>query len=266
MPGAMAILSPAKTLDMTGGADCPLDPTRPRLASRTKVLAETLRSWSPTRLEKLMSISRKLAEENAGRWKNFGTRSNPRGPAALCFRGDVYQGLEAWTLTPRQLEWAQDHVRILSGLFGLLRPLDAIQAYRLEMGTSLKTTDAKDLYGFWGAGIHTLLAKDIREQDASFLVNLASEEYSRAAMLDSLDVPVINVKFMQVVRSDAKFIAIYAKKARGLMARWMATRRPRTIKDLAGFDSESYALDTRNSSEHELVFKRPKPTPAKAAG
>ena len=265
MPGLFTILSPAKTLDMeadaasAGGA-----PTKPRLAAQTRTLAGELRDYSPKRLEKLMSISAKLAGLNAGRWQDFGTRGNPRHSAALCFRGDVYQGLEAWTMKTASMKWAQERLRILSGLYGLLRPLDVIQPYRLEMGTRLKTDQGADLYSFWGDRINTLLRADMADAGATALVNLASDEYSKAARLGELDVPVVNVKFLQVDQGTAKFMAFYAKQSRGLMARWMADTRPKTIAALADFDVQGYRLVKKDSTGDTLVFSRPKPAPASA--
>ena len=162
------------------------------------------------------------------------------------------------------LKWAQQRLRTLSGLYGLLRPLDSIQPYRLEMGTRLKTDQGGDLYSFWGDQIHTLLRQDIAACRATALVNLASDEYSKAAQLKLLEVPVIGVKFLQVDRGEAKFITFYGKRARGLMARWMADHRPKTIADLADFDSEGYRFHSSESSDTTLVFTRPKPAPVSA--
>ena len=263
MPGLFTILSPAKTLDMSGGEGLPFEASRPRHASKTTTLAKELEGFSPGKLEKLMSISAKLAKENASRWQAFGERSNPRGAAAMCFRGDVYQGLEAWTMKKPALSWAQDRVRILSGLYGLLRPLDTIQPYRLEMGTRLKTTEATNLYDFWGPSILKTLTADMKDVGAKILINLASDEYSKAARLSELDVPVVDVKFLQIDSGKSKFISFYAKRARGLMARWMSDHRPRTLADLNGFDTEGYRIDTSASEDSLLVFSRPKPSAAK---
>ncbi len=265
MPGLMTILSPAKTLDMEGThRSRSIEASRPRLSTQTRQLAGELQTYSPARLTTLMKISSTLAEENAGRWHQFGRRGNPRGSAALCFRGDVYQGLEAWTMKAASLKWAQQRIRILSGLYGILRPLDTIQPYRLEMGTRLKTEEGQDLYNFWGDRIHQLLQADLAECKATALVNLASDEYSKAAQLKRLEVPVIGVKFLQVSGGKAKFITFYGKRARGLMARWMADQRPKTIADLADFDSEGYRFHSSESSDSTLVFTRPKPAPVSA--
>ncbi|MEC8320185.1 MAG: peroxide stress protein YaaA [Planctomycetota bacterium] len=264
MPGFTAILSPAKSLDMAA-SDIPngLETSNPRLGSRTRALAEILSTLSAARLGTLMSISTKLSELNHERWQAFGARSNPRGPAAMCFRGDVYQGLEAWTMNARALAWAQDHLRILSGLYGLLRPLDRIQPHRLEMGTRLKTAEAGDLYEFWGDDIARTLGKDIAANGSETLVNLASDEYSKAARLDTLDVPVIDVKFLQIDGGKEKFISFHAKQSRGLMVRWMADHRPRTLKALRDFDAGGYEISDASTAD-TLVFTRPKPPPLRA--
>lgn len=261
MPAFTAILSPAKSLEMDAN-DIPgeLPTTTPRFAPQTRRIAAELAKVSTSGLGKLMSISKPLAELNHARWSAFGTRSNPRGPAAMCFRGDVYQGLEAWTMKKASLAWAQDHVRILSGLYGLLRPLDRIQPYRLEMGTRLKTAEFSNLYGFWGDQIATALKKDMAETGSNTLVNLASDEYAKAARLESLDVPVISTKFLQIDGGKAKFMSFYAKQSRGLMARWMADHRPKTIAALRTFDAEGYTL-ADESTDDTLVFIRTKPLP-----
>ena len=260
MSTLMAILSPAKSMEMHG---CPggLTPSRPRLQAQTRQLAELLREHSARKLQALMSISPKLAEQNVLRWKNFNMRANPRTPSAFFFRGDVYQGFEAWTLDRKALAWAQDHVRILSGLFGLLRPLDSIQPYRLEMSTPLKTPSGKDLYAFWGNAITEVLRKDIRSQHADTIVNLASDEYSRVLDMDALNVAIVQVRFLQVDKAKTKFISFYAKQARGLMARWMAIHKPRRASDLTDFDLGGYQLDRNVSGHGELIFTRPKPSP-----
>lgn len=263
MPGLFTILSPAKTLDMEGGEGLNFEASRPRHSAKTTTLAKELEGYSSGKLEKLMSISAKLAKENATRWNVFGERSNPRGAAAMCFRGDVYQGLEAWTMKKTALTWAQDRIRILSGLYGLLRPLDTIQPYRLEMGTRLKTGEGANLYEFWGSSIKKTLLSDMKDAGAKTLVNLASDEYSKAARLSELDLPVVDVKFLQVDGGKSKFVSFYAKRARGLMARWMADHRPRTLSDLNGFNTEGYTFDSTSSEDSLLVFSRPKPAAVK---
>ncbi|MAH66213.1 MAG: hypothetical protein CMJ27_12000 [Phycisphaerae bacterium] len=261
MSGFTTVLSPAKTLEMDPpSTPGDLESTTPRFAAQTRQLVETLGDQSPATLERLMSISGTLAALNHDRWQAFNTRGNPRGPAALCFRGDVYQGLEAWTMKKTSLAWAQDHVRILSGLYGLLRPLDRIQPYRLEMGTRLKTEAASNLYEFWGDRIGKALKKDMADNGSETLVNLASDEYAKAARLETLGVPIISTKFLQLDGGKAKFMSFYAKQSRGLMARWMADHRPKTIAALRKFDAEGYSLSDESTAD-TLVFVRPKPLP-----
>ncbi|MDG1837239.1 MAG: peroxide stress protein YaaA [Phycisphaerales bacterium] len=263
MSNMLAILSPAKTMEMDQ-PQTTVRASRPRLGSHTKQLAEELQGYSAKKLGTLMSISDKLALLNEDRWQCFGDRTNPRGPAAICFRGDVYQGLEAWTLNQRSLAWAQDHVRILSGLYGLLRPMDVIQPYRLEMSTRLKTSEGVSLYEFWGNSISKILQKDLKNIKATALINLASDEYSKALDLKDMDIPVINVKFLQRDGARDKFISFFAKRARGLMARWMSEHRPRTLSDLTEFTSEGYKINAKTSDEQTLIFSRPKPQAKKA--
>ena len=180
------------------------------------------------------------------------------------FQAQEYQGFEAWTLDRRALAWAQDHVRILSGLFGLLRPLDLIQPYRLEMNTALKTNSGKDLYAFWDNSITGILRKDICKQGVDTLVNLASDEYSRVLDMDALGVKIIQVRFLQIEEGKAKFISFYAKQARGMMGRWMAIHRPKRTLTLEAFDLGGYQLDRDESGNGSLIFTRPKPAPGRA--
>ena len=267
MSGLHTILSPAKSLQMDGGdrTTASFATSRTRFTAKTKRLAQELKTFSPKKLGNLMSISDKLALLNAERWSTFGERDNPRGAAAMCFRGDVYQGLEAWTMDTRALGWAQDHVRILSGLYGLLRPLDVIQPYRLEMGTRLATDAGANLYEFWGDDIIKTLRKDMTDAGSDVLVNLASDEYSKAARLNEMEVPVVDVKFMQKDGGKLRFISFHAKRARGLMARWMSDNRPKRVADLDGFDLEGYRFAKKESDENVLVFSRPKPAAKKTA-
>lgn len=255
------LLSPAKTLDY----DSPLPPglaeraTRPRHVDEAAALIEVLRGYTPARIATLMSLSDPLAELNAGRyaaWSRRFTAHNSR-PAALAFNGDVYEGLQAASLTEADWAWAQRHLVILSGLYGLLRPLDKLQPYRLEMGTRLPTPGgAKDLYGYWG----DTLAQDLNDMQAGtrtpVVVNLASQEYARAALRPALKARVVECVFEQWHGGQWKVISFFAKKARGLMARYAIERRVATPKALRGFDSEGYAFDPGASEDDRLVFRR----------
>ena len=204
---------------------------------------------------------------NFTRFQDFSTpfsASNAK-PAGLTFAGDTYVGLAAHTFDEQDWAFAQDHLGILSGLFGLLRPLDYVQAYRLEMGTRLKTDSGSNLYEFWGESITKTLKKDLAAVKGTTLVNLASDEYAKAIQLDKLGGDVINVKFLQKDAGKEKFISFFAKRARGLMARWMSTDRPSKPADLSGFNLEGYRIKKSASSENELVFVRPKPAAKKKA-
>ena len=256
MSGCFVMLSPAKTMDMSMTA-CPCPCSQPRLKPHTKTLVEAMRSYSPTQLSRTQSISSKLASLNADRWAAFGERNNPRGPAAMVFQGDVYRGLEAWSLSARPLSWCQRGIRILSGLYGALRPLDRIQPYRLEMGTKISIDHGSNLYEFWGDAISKLIARDITSSGSTLLVNLASKEYAHAVSLDHMPVPSIEVRFLQKKGSQAKFVAVHAKRARGLMARWIAEHRPKNATDLTHFDSEGYLFTRKSSTEDTLTFVRP---------
>ena len=180
----IAILSPAKTLDMSCVHKAKMSSSR--FKSQTELLASNMKKCSSGKLAKLMKISDKLSRLNYERWKIFGDKNNESGPAAFCFQGHVYKGLDALTLNKKSLDFSQDCLRILSGLYGLLRPLDKIQPYRLEMGTALKTEKGKNLYEFWGDSITELLHKDIKKIDAKWLINLASQEYCKALNVEQL--------------------------------------------------------------------------------
>lgn len=254
-----AILSPAKSMQFDGAV--PKVPTsRARFAKHTSTITEAMRQRSPAQLQKLQGISAVLAKENADRWTVMRTRKAQRGAAVLCFAGDVYQGLHAATLTTAQQAWLQDHVRVLSGLYGLLRPMDVLQAYRLEMGTRLKVNRTVNLYAFWGDTLTAALKRDMGK--ASCLVNLASDEYAKAIDFKALKAEVISVRFLQEVNGTAKFMSFYAKRARGEFARWMAQHKPASSKALAKFDAAGYRLTDRIGST--LTFARPKPAPLNA--
>ena len=264
------VLSPAKRLDFS---DHPLAKraTRPRMAEDTAQLAVTTRRLTAPDLKRLMHLSDDLAKLNRERFRDFDAERDGDLPAALAFAGDVYQGLKARELDPAGMGWAQDHLRILSGLYGVLRPLDAIQPYRLEMGTKLSTRRGRDLYAFWADRIAGRLDADLAGHTEAVIVNLASEEYFGAVDRKALKAPVIDVRFEEEKDGDRRVLSFFAKQARGLMARWAIDQRIERAADVKGFDRAGYRIDKAVSADAALVFWRPQPPPVaeqrvKAAG
>lgn len=252
----IAVLSPAKTLDFE--TEISLEKSKARLFDRSKVLLETLKDKNGQDLQDMMSISDQLAELNVKRFQKFSTRHTPKNSkqSLFAFRGDVYVGLDADDFTEEDTAFAQDHLRILSGLYGLLRPLDGIQPYRLEMGTQLPVNGHKNLYEFWGDTISKTLNKDLRKQGDKILVNLASVEYFKSVDRKALKAQVIDVDFKDFKNGEYKIISFFAKKARGLMARYMIKNKISQVEDLKAFDYEGYYFDPQNSTETFLAFKR----------
>jgi uncharacterized protein len=258
------LISPAKTLDY----DTPVPATVARHASEPLFTTEaesligTLRRQSPAQVAALMDLSAPLAALNVERyaaWQPVATPSNSK-PAVLAFDGDVYDGLQAKTLNTADLRWAQDHVLILSGLYGALRPLDRLQPYRLEMGTALKTTRGKDLYAYWGDRVAELINQRLQGQRAPVVVNLASQEYARAALRPALQARVVEVVFEETNPDGShQVISFFAKKARGRMLRFAVLQRARSLATLQAFAEDGYRLDTGASGAERLVFRRPRP-------
>lgn len=253
----LIVLSPAKTLDF----ESPIKvnkTTEPDFIPRSAELISTLRTMPPAQIGSLMSISDSLAQLNVARyasWSKKFTADNSR-PAVLAFDGDVYEGLDARSLSARQLDWAQKHLRILSGLYGLLRPLDLMQPYRLEMGTRLATKRGKDLYAFWGDQITEALNESLTVAKAQALVNLASEEYFKSVKPAKLDRPVITPVFEEWKGGGYKIVSFFAKRARGLMARYAIENKLTKLEQLKDFDSEGYAFDAKASNEARWIFRR----------
>ncbi len=253
----LIVLSPAKTLDYESPVNTEIS-TKPDFIKRSAELIAILRQSSPDRIASLMHISDQLATLNANRfaaWSPRFTAKNSR-QAMLAFNGDVYEGLNAATFNEKQLAYAQSNIRILSGLYGVLRPLDLMQPYRLEMGTKLANPAGKDLYAFWGETVTQALNLQIAAQKAGALINLASEEYFKAVKPALLTVPVITPMFLDWKNGKYKIISFYAKRARGLMARYAATKgliRPQALK---AFDVDGYAFDEASSDAHSWIFKR----------
>ena len=253
------VLSPAKTLDLSPAPEA-LPATRPALSARAAEVAKVARALTAADLKRLMGISDKLAALNVERFAAYRPRAAQAGvQAALAFAGDVYEGLDARRLSVDDLAWAQDRLRILSGLYGVLRPLDRIQAYRLEMGIKLPTDRGDDLYAYWGGEIAKALNAAARGMADPTVVNLASVEYFKSVDRDVLKPPVVSCTFQQEVAGALKTISFYAKTARGLMARHAIRTRAERVADLKRFDRAGYRHRPELSSETELVFTRPHP-------
>jgi hypothetical protein len=255
------LLSPAKTLDYDTPVPAPLRrrATEPLFTAQAAGLIEVLRGQGATQVAALMDLSDKLASLNVARyaaWQPQATPANSK-PAVLAFAGDVYDGLQAGTLGTADFTWAQQHLVILSGLYGALRPLDRLQPYRLEMGTALKTAGAKDLYGYWGDTVAEHLNTLQADEEKPVVVNLASQEYSRVALRPALRARVVECVFEEVRDGEPRIISFFAKKARGLMARYAIQQRVRSVKALQAFGAEGYAYDKAASSADRLVFRRP---------
>jgi cytoplasmic iron level regulating protein YaaA (DUF328/UPF0246 family) len=254
------LLSPAKTLDYdTPAGDLPH--TEPGFIELSARLIEVLRKKSARQVAKLMDLSEKLATLNVERYqawsREFG-RHNAK-QAVLAFDGDVYDGLRARTLQRDDLDWAQRHLCILSGLYGVLRPLDWMQPYRLEMGTALKAGRAGNLYQFWAPHIAAYLNQRLAADPSPVVVNLASQEYFRAVDTSALKARVIDCVFEELRPDGYKIISFSAKRARGLMARWAIQQRVATPRTLEGFALDGYAFDSAVSRPDRLVFRRNNP-------
>lgn len=252
------LLSPAKTLDYETPVAPDVPHTLPRFPKQSARLIEVLRRQSPRQIAELMDLSPALAELNVGRYRSWSERFDEHNSrqAVLAFDGDVYDGLQARSLSRADLDWAQRHLRMLSGLYGVLRPLDRMQPYRLEMGTSLPVGDARNLYQFWGSDIAGQLNQDLQADATPVVVNLASQEYFRAVDLKRLKARVIECVFEDWKGGDFKVISFFAKKARGLMARYAIRQRVLTPRTLEGFDFEGYRFDASVSQPDRLVFRR----------
>lgn len=252
----LILISPSKTLDFSSAAI--KDFSQPRLLSHSQELIDILKTKQLEELKKLMSISDNLAALNAERYTAFHTPFNKENAkqALLAFKGDVYLGLEAATFNVEQLHFAQQTIRILSGLYGLLRPLDLIQPYRLEMGTRLKNAKGKDLYQFWGDQITNLINQDLENDHHKFVINLASKEYFQAVNPAALKGQLINITFKENRNGTLKVISFNAKKARGKMARYIVRNNIDNVETLKGFYEDDYIFNDSLSSESDWVFTK----------
>ncbi len=252
----LTVISPAKKLDFEG-VPLKLDATEPDFIADAYSLSRTARRLSVAELQKLMRISPALAKLNQARFKDFAESPAPEQvkPAALAFNGDTYTGLQADSFTADDLAYAQNHLRILSGLYGLLRPMDNIQPYRLEMGSRLATRRGKTLYQYWGARI----AEAINEVEADTLLNCASVEYFSAVKPEALMPKVVTPVFMEVRDGEAKIVSFFAKKARGMVARYVVQNRIDGVEDVKNFDHGGYCFQPKASDAKKLVFTRAYP-------
>lgn len=253
----LMVISPAKTLDYTSAVSFK-EYTEPQHIKEAEQLIKLLRKLSAQELASLMGISDKLAALNVaryGQWSNTFTTENAR-QAILAFKGDVYTGLAVEDFTAQDFKFAQQHLCILSGLYGVLRPLDLMQPYRLEMGTKLTNSKGKDLYAFWDEQISQWLNKALAEQGDDVLVNLASNEYFKSVKSKSLAANVVEVDFKDLKNGQYKIISFYAKKARGMMARFIIKHQLKKVEQLKEFDSEGYYYSAKDSTATKLVFLR----------
>ncbi len=249
------VISPAKKLDYN--SEIPTKKyTNSNFLQKAAVLNNTLKEKSPNEIAKLMHLSDKLANLNWQRYNQWSlpfTQKNAR-QAVFAFKGTVYEGLDAYTLSESKIEQLQDKLRILSGMYGILKPLDLMQAYRLEMGTKLKVNTHKNLYEFWDDKLTNALNSELNNEE--IFVNLASNEYFKSIQAKKLKVPVITPIFKDYKNDTLKVISFYAKKARGLMVRYIIDNNIDTVADLKGFNYENYAFDSKLSTQTNLVFTR----------
>ena len=254
------LLSPAKTLDYDTPVRAPLlkKATEPLFTARAAELIDVLRRKTPAQVAGLMGLSDKLAALNVARygaWQPEATVANSK-PAVLAFNGDVYEGLDAKTLKAADLAWAQQHLVILSGLYGALRPLDRLQPYRLEMGTALATRRGKDLYAYWGDTVTAHLNERLAGEKDPVVVNLASVEYARAALRKTLKARVVDCQLEDWKGEGYKVISFFAKQARGMMARYAVVHRVHRPAQLERFDAAGYTFTREVSTPERLVFRR----------
>ena len=255
----LIVISPAKTLDY----ESPL-PSRnfsqPQFIEEAERLIKVLRRMAPDDIQDLMHISPKLAELNLSRYLSWEKPFSPKNarPAIFAFKGDVYAGLEAQEYKAADLDFAQDHLRILSGLYGVLRPLDLIQPYRLEMGVKLKNNQGESLYDYWGEQLGASIAEALQGQKDNLLINLASNEYFKAIQGKTSDAEIITPVFKDYKNGQYKVISFFAKKARGLMSSYIIKNRVKDIADLVLFHDEGYRFSKKDSIGGELIFLRKK--------
>jgi len=253
----ISVVSPAKSLDFDNNAPFS-DYSLPLFHKETQMIVNVLKNYSPEDLSKLMKISKDLGLMNANRYQDYKTpfKLENAKQAIFAFTGDVYKGLDATSLTSNAVDYAQTHFKILSGLYGILKPLDLIQAYRLEMGTKISINNSTSLYDFWSNHITSELNTNLESTNSKFLLNLASNEYSKSIDMKSLNAEVITPIFKDWKSGQYKIISFFAKRARGLMSRYFLENKIKNPNDLKAFDSDGYVFNEDFSNEKSLVFTR----------
>lgn len=253
----ITIISPAKSLDFVNKTPIS-DYSLPIFLKESQKIVNVLKDYSPKDLSKLMNISKDLGLLNASRYQNYKTPFNQENAkqAIFAFTGDVYKGLDAKSLTSNTIDYAQAHLKILSGLYGILKPLDLIQAYRLEMGTKISINNSISLYDFWSNKITSELSSNLENTNSQFLLNLASNEYSKSINMKLLNTKVITPIFKDWKNGQYKIISFFAKKARGLMSNFVLENKIKNQNDLKAFDSGGYIYNEDFSTEKSLVFTR----------
>lgn len=251
------VISPAKTLDFEK-KDNNLPTSEPRFLAKSKIINKELKNYDSYSLEKLMKISTKLATLNKDRIEKWTTNLETSKQAILAFKGDVYRGMDVGSLSHSELFYANDHLRILSGLYGILRPLDGINEYRLEMGIKLPVDKFKNLYEFWDNSLEESILEDIKNHKNKTIINLASQEYFKSieGLLEREDVTVITPTFKELRGDKYKIISLNAKKARGMMTRYIIQNEIEEIEEIKKFNLDGYEFNEEMSNEKEIIFTR----------
>ncbi len=250
------IVSPSKSLNFDPS---PIkEYTDPQLGDHSQQLIDILKKKSKKSIQELMGISDKLGQLNYERYRSYGSEKSiaDQKQAVLAFTGDVYTGMQTESFTKKDLKFAQKHLRILSGLYGILKPLDAIQPYRLEMGTNLKNKKGKNLYHFWGDQVTDMINEDLSKYKSKILVNLASNEYFKVINKKKLEADILDIDFREYRGDTLKFISFNAKKARGMMFHYAVKNNIKKPEDLKGFNYEDYSFSKENSNENKWCFVR----------
>ena len=253
----LIVVSPAKTLDYESRPKTKVF-TQPDFLDRSQELITRLRKMSSTDISQLMSVSQKIADLNVDRYKTWNRKFTEKNAkqCVLAFKGDVYTGLDAESFSSKDFSFAQKHLRVLSGLYGLLRPLDLMQPYRLEMGTKLVTKHGKNLYEFWGSIITEGLNAQLKKIKSDYLINLASNEYFKAVKPKELNAEIITPAFKEFKNGEYKMIGIYAKKARGMLSRYIIQNQLTNPEDIKSFNEEGYKFNKKLSKDNTWVFSR----------